>query len=98
MRSIQSLSKFFLITGLATTTAWYSHPHLLNLAAHVLHLDFKVRALSTALPLSSIVLFINCLLISTGGAGLCDSIPDELLLVPLAGLCHLLRQHNGLPV
>ena len=42
MRSIQSLGKFFVITTAATTTAWYSHPHLLNLAAHVLHLDFKV--------------------------------------------------------
>jgi hypothetical protein len=30
-----------LITAAATSTAWYSHPHLLNLAAHVLHLDFK---------------------------------------------------------
>ena len=43
LRSVQSLSKFFFITGSATTTAWYSHPYLLNLAAHVLHLDFKVR-------------------------------------------------------
>lgn len=41
MRSVQSLSKFFFITGAATTTAWFSHPYLLNLAAHVLHLDFK---------------------------------------------------------
>lgn len=41
MRSAQSLSKFFVITGFATTTAWFSHPYLLNLAAHVLHLDFK---------------------------------------------------------
>lgn len=41
LRSVQSLSKFFFITGSATTTAWYSHPYLLNLAAHVLHLDFK---------------------------------------------------------
>ena len=45
MRSAQSLSKFFVITGFATTTAWFSHPYLLNLAAHVLHLDFKVRPL-----------------------------------------------------
>ena len=43
IRSIQSLGKFFFITGSATTTAWYSHPYLLNLAAHVLHLDFKVQ-------------------------------------------------------
>lgn len=41
LRSIQSLSKFFLISGTATVTAWYAHPHLLNLAAHVLNLDFK---------------------------------------------------------
>lgn len=41
LRSIQSLSKFFFISGAATVTAWYAHPHLLNLAAHVLNLDFK---------------------------------------------------------
>ena len=41
IRSAFSLSKFFLITATATTTAWLAHPHLLNLAAHVLHLDFK---------------------------------------------------------
>jgi len=29
------------ITASATASAWYAHPHLLNLAAHVLHLDFK---------------------------------------------------------
>ena len=41
IRSAASLSKFFLITASATASAWYAHPHLLNLAAHVLHLDFK---------------------------------------------------------
>jgi hypothetical protein len=41
LRSLQSLSKFFFISGAATATAWYAHPHLLNLAAHVLNLDFK---------------------------------------------------------
>ena len=41
IRSALSLSKFFLITATATSTAWLAHPHLLNLAAHVLHLDFK---------------------------------------------------------
>lgn len=41
LRSLQSLSKFFLISGAATASAWYAHPHLLNLAAHVLNLDFK---------------------------------------------------------
>ncbi len=41
LRSVQSLSKFFFISGTATLTAWYAHPHLLNLAAHVLNLDFK---------------------------------------------------------
>ena len=41
IRSAQSLAKFFVITAGATTTAWHAHPQLLNLAAHVLHLDFK---------------------------------------------------------
>jgi len=41
IRSAFSLSKFFVITASATASAWYAHPHLLNLAAHVLHLDFK---------------------------------------------------------
>ena len=41
LRSLQSLSKFFFISGAATAAAWYAHPHLLNLAAHVLNLDFK---------------------------------------------------------
>jgi hypothetical protein len=41
LRSLQSLSKFFFISGAATTAAWNAHPHLLNLAAHVLNLDFK---------------------------------------------------------
>lgn len=41
IRSAFSLVKFFFITSTATATAWYAHPHLLNLAAHVLHLDFK---------------------------------------------------------
>ena len=30
-----------MITAGATTTAWHAHPQLLNVAAHVLHLDFK---------------------------------------------------------
>ena len=41
IRSAQSLAKFFVITAGATTTAWHAHPQLLNVAAHVLHLDFK---------------------------------------------------------
>ncbi|KAK9808341.1 hypothetical protein WJX73_003840 [Symbiochloris irregularis] len=41
IRSVFSLGKFFFITGTATTTAWFAHPQLLNIAAHVLHLDFK---------------------------------------------------------
>ena len=41
LRSAASLAKFFFITSSATATAWYAHPHLLNVAAHVLHLDFK---------------------------------------------------------
>lgn len=41
VRSLQSLAKFFLISGAATATAWYAHPQLLDIAAHVLNLDFK---------------------------------------------------------
>ncbi|KAK9817103.1 hypothetical protein WJX72_009594 [[Myrmecia] bisecta] len=41
LRSLQSITKFAVISGVATTSAWYLHPHLLNLAAHVLQLDFK---------------------------------------------------------
>ena len=41
VRSLQSLAKFFFISGAATATAWYAHPQLLDVAAHVLNLDFK---------------------------------------------------------
>jgi len=41
VRSLQSLAKFFFISGAATATAWYAHPQLLDIAAHVLNLDFK---------------------------------------------------------
>ena len=64
MRSLQSLSKFFFITGFATTSAWYSHPHLLNLAAHVLHLDFKAcLALILACVCWSFIAHLTCIFV-----------------------------------
>ncbi|KAK9864900.1 hypothetical protein WJX84_009860 [Apatococcus fuscideae] len=41
LRSFKSLAKFAAITLTATGSAWFAHPHLLDIAAHVLHLDFK---------------------------------------------------------
>ena len=31
----------FLVTGSATSAAYFAHPYLLNTAAHVLNLDFR---------------------------------------------------------
>ena len=88
VRSLQSLAKFFLISGAATATAWYAHPQLLDIAAHVLNLDFKDNVTAFQTSFFSFLSLVFAIYSGNTMAFLYDVSPPPRLSLHLRETCH----------